>query len=48
MQSILKVQVWDWDLLSPDDVIGETSIDLENRYYSKHRPECGMAEKYAM
>ena len=48
MESTLNVQVFDWDLLSADDLIGETKIDLENRFYSKHRPTCGVAEKYAM
>lgn len=33
--SQLKIQVWDYDFLVPDDLIGETSIDLENRYFSK-------------
>lgn len=48
MESILTVQIYDWDLLSADDLIGETKIDLENRFYSKHRPLCGIAEKYSM
>lgn len=37
----LKIRVMDWDLLSSNDLIGETIIDLENRVYSKHRPTCG-------
>ncbi|XP_076803747.1 otoferlin-like isoform X4 [Clavelina lepadiformis] len=48
MESILTVQIFDWDLLSADDLIGETKIDLENRFYSKHRSLCGIAEKYAI
>uniref|UniRef100_H2Z081 C2 domain-containing protein n=1 Tax=Ciona savignyi TaxID=51511 RepID=H2Z081_CIOSA len=48
MESILNVQIYDWDLLSADDLIGETKIDLENRFYSKHRSLCGVAEKYAI
>ena len=48
MESILTVQVFDWDLLSSDDLIGETKLDLENRFYSKHRATCGVAEKYSM
>ena len=48
MESALTVQIFDWDLLSSDDLIGETKIDLENRFYSKHRSLCGIAEKYAM
>ena len=44
--SVLTVQVYDWDLLGGDDLIGETKIDLENRFYSRHRPTCGLAGKY--
>ena len=33
--SMLKIQVWDYDDFVPDDLVGETSIDLENRFYSK-------------
>jgi len=47
-ESVLTLQVFDWDLLSADDLIGETKIDLENRFYSKHRPTCGLARKYSM
>ena len=31
---LLKVQLWDYDLLFGDDFIGETVIDLEDRYFS--------------
>lgn len=44
--SMLNVQVLDWDLVGSDDLIGETKIDLENRFYSKHRATCGLAYKY--
>ena len=40
------LQVLDWDLLGSDDLIGETRIDLENRFYSRHRATCGIAGKY--
>lgn len=44
--SMLTIQVLDWDLVGSDDLIGETKIDLENRFYSKHRATCGIALKY--
>ncbi|XP_055617396.1 otoferlin-like isoform X1 [Toxorhynchites rutilus septentrionalis] len=44
--SMLTVQIYDWDLVGSDDLIGETKIDLENRFYSKHRPTCGIAARY--
>ncbi|XP_044306243.1 otoferlin [Varanus komodoensis] len=48
MESMLTVAVYDWDLVGSDDLIGETKIDLENRYYSKHRATCGIAQTYAI
>ncbi|XP_013379026.1 otoferlin isoform X3 [Lingula anatina] len=46
MESILTVQVYDWDLVGADDLIGETKIDLENRYYSRHRATVGLHKTY--
>uniref|UniRef100_A0AAR2JPE9 C2 domain-containing protein n=1 Tax=Pygocentrus nattereri TaxID=42514 RepID=A0AAR2JPE9_PYGNA len=48
MDSTLTVSIYDWDLVGTDDLIGETKIDLENRYYSKHRAICGIASNYAI
>uniref|UniRef100_A0A5F9CJ56 Otoferlin n=1 Tax=Oryctolagus cuniculus TaxID=9986 RepID=A0A5F9CJ56_RABIT len=47
MESMLTVAVYDWDLVGTDDLIGETKIDLENRFYSKHRATCGIARTYS-
>ncbi|KAM6462922.1 otoferlin isoform 2-T2 [Liasis olivaceus] len=48
MESMLTVAIYDWDLVGSDDLIGETKIDLENRYYSKHRATCGVSQTYAL
>ncbi|XP_037550766.1 otoferlin [Nematolebias whitei] len=48
MDSTLTVSIYDWDLVGTDDLIGETKLDLENRFYSKHRATCGIACNYAM
>ncbi|XP_078145831.1 otoferlin [Centroberyx gerrardi] len=48
MESMLTVSVYDWDLVGTDDLIGETKIDLENRYYSKYRATCGIASNYSV
>ena len=48
MDSLLTAQIYDWDLLGTDDLIGETHIDLENRYYSRHRATCGISQKYEL
>lgn len=44
----LCVRVMDYDFVSRDDVIGETVIDLENRFLSIHRGTCGLPETYCM
>ncbi|KFQ66332.1 Fer-1-like 4, partial [Phaethon lepturus] len=46
MESELTVAIFDHDLVGSDDLIGETKIDLENRFYSKHRANCGVASLY--
>ncbi|KAF0293526.1 Otoferlin [Amphibalanus amphitrite] len=44
--SMLVLQVLDWDLVGTDELIGETRIDLENRFYSRHRATCGLDAKF--
>ncbi|KAG7229088.1 hypothetical protein INR49_013029 [Caranx melampygus] len=48
MDSTLTVSIYDWDLVGTDDLIGETKLDLENRFYSKHRATCGVSCNYAI
>uniref|UniRef100_A0A671Z415 Otoferlin n=1 Tax=Sparus aurata TaxID=8175 RepID=A0A671Z415_SPAAU len=48
MDSTLTVSIYDWDLVGTDDLIGETKLDLENRFYSKHRATCGITSNYAI
>ncbi|XP_015125981.1 otoferlin [Diachasma alloeum] len=43
----LTIQVWDYDATSSDDLIGETRIDIENRYYSNHRGHCGISRTWS-
>ncbi|XP_054260543.1 otoferlin-like [Macrosteles quadrilineatus] len=45
--SILTIRVMDWDMLTASDLIGETTIDIENRFYSKHRATCGLPKVYS-
>lgn len=44
--SILNIKLMDYDLLSGDDLIGETTIDLENRYHSAHKGMFGLQSTY--
>ncbi|KAG8147947.1 hypothetical protein E2320_022992, partial [Naja naja] len=45
-ESLLSVLIYDYDLIGSDDFIGETKIDLENRFYSRHRATCGLQSQY--
>uniref|UniRef100_H3AYF6 C2 domain-containing protein n=1 Tax=Latimeria chalumnae TaxID=7897 RepID=H3AYF6_LATCH len=46
LETELTISIIDHDLVSSDDLIGETKIDLENRYYSKHYATCGLQQSY--
>nr|XP_005986843.1 PREDICTED: fer-1-like protein 4 [Latimeria chalumnae] len=46
LETELTVSVFDHDMMGSDDLIGETKIDLENRFYSNHRAICGLASQY--
>ncbi|ETE63106.1 Fer-1-like protein 6 [Ophiophagus hannah] len=45
-ESLLSILIYDYDLIGSDDFIGETKIDLENRFYSRHRATCGLQSQY--
>ncbi|KAM9365558.1 fer-1-like protein 6 isoform 2-T2 [Pholidichthys leucotaenia] len=47
-ESLLSVLIYDYDLVGGDDLIGETRIDLENRFYSRHRATCGLPTEYCL
>ncbi|XP_027056703.1 myoferlin-like [Pocillopora damicornis] len=42
----LCVTVMDYDLIGKDDKIGETVVDLENRFLSKFGAMCGLPQTY--
>ncbi|KAF1375699.1 hypothetical protein PFLUV_G00222910 [Perca fluviatilis] len=44
----LKIAVYDYDLLSRDEKVGETVIDLENRLLSRFRSCCGLPQTYCV
>lgn len=46
-EHLLKITVMDRDVISEDDLIGETTIDLESRYYTKFHASCGIPKAYS-
>lgn len=43
----LKIAVMDHDFIGRDDLIGETTIDLEQRVLSRYRATVGCAKFYS-
>lgn len=44
----LKISVYDYDLLTLDEKVGETVIDLENRFLSRYNSYCGIPQTYCI
>lgn len=42
----LKISFYDFDVFPPDDLIGDTIIDLENRLLSHYGANCGLPQTY--
>ncbi len=47
-QSHLNISIKNWNLLEGTELIGETTIDLEDRFYSNCYATCGLPKKFEL
>nr|XP_020479932.1 dysferlin isoform X3 [Monopterus albus] len=48
LEKDLRVMLYDHDMLTKDEKIGETVVDLENRFLSRYGAMCGLPQSYCV
>ncbi|XP_028329756.1 dysferlin [Gouania willdenowi] len=48
LEKDLRIALYDHDMITKDEKIGETVIDLENRFLSKYGAMCGLPQTYCV
>ncbi|XP_076145199.1 dysferlin [Alosa pseudoharengus] len=48
LEKDLRIMLYDYDMLTKDEKIGETVIDLENRFLSRYGGRCGLQQSYCV
>lgn len=45
---LLTISLYDYEAIQPDELIGSTAVDLEDRIYTKHRARLGLSSEYSL